>query len=684
MRCRACGSVVGVGARFCAHCGTRIDASDRTGAGPPGSDTPGEPAAEARAGRSFAQTQAMVSPVGADRPVRDPTATGSGGDRRIVTALFADLVDYVRLVAEHDAEDVRRRVDAALVAMVDAIQGFDGTREKFIGDAVFAVFGWPVAHDDDALRATHCALAIRAGLSRLEDPAGEALQVRIGIATGEVVAAPRDVPGAHDWSLTGPAVTTAARIQGIAGPGDILLDEATIRATRKGLRVEDLGSRVLRGQIHPVRIGRLLGEAGFQPWQPPDGPFIGRVEEQDVLRGALAAIRDGRAGGTVLVEGDAGMGKSRLLAFAEASASRLGIPANWVDNVSYGAAEPFRFARALAQAVADEHGTDSGTHLRRLLFTPDVDPEVARRWAGGVAAVARDAAFSGWEAEAVLAPSDPADVARDVRDAAVHYFDRLVELDGARVVIVDDLHWLDPSSEGIFEELVRASSRRPLLVLAASRPDPARNWLGSHEHLRRIELGGLAESETGELAAAVAGLPVDEEDVRRLHIRTGGNPLYIGETVRAIVDDGLMTSDGRLAIGDPAGMTVAVTLRALLGSRIDALSVETRTILRVGSVLGMSFHEGMIEEVLEDPVEPAVYERLAEAAMIAPIDARGGWRFCHPLIHDVAYGSLLATDRRALHGRVADRLEARAAAPAIAVVARHRAAAGDADRAIPL
>ncbi len=684
MRCRACGSVVGVGARFCAHCGTRIDAPEGPGAGHPGAKTTGEPAADPRAGRSFAQTQAMVSPVGADRPVRDPTAAGAGGDRRIVTALFADLVDYVRLVAEHDAEDVRRRVDAALVAMVDAIQGFDGTREKFIGDAVFAVFGWPVAHDDDALRATHCALAIRAGLSRLEDPAGEALQVRIGIATGEVVAAPRDVPGALDWSLTGPAVTTAARIQGIAGPGDILLDEATIRATRKGLRVEDLGSHVLRGQVRPVRIGRLLGEAGFQPWLPPDGPFVGRVEEQDVLRQSLAAIRAGRPGGTILVEGEAGMGKSRLLAFAESSARRLGVAATWVDNVSYGAAEPFRFARALAQAVADEHGTDSGTHLRRVLFTPDVDPTAARRWAGGVAAVARDAAFSGWEAEADLAPSDPTDVARDVRDAAVRYFDRLVELDGPRVVIVDDLHWLDPSSEGIFEELVRASAGWPLLVLAASRPDPTRRWLRRQEHLRTIELGGLAEAETGELAADVAGLPVDQEDVRRLHARTGGNPLYIGETVRAIVDDGQVTSDGRLTIGGPAGTSVPATLRALLGSRIDALSVETRTILRVGSVLGMSFYEATIEEVLEDPVEPAVYERLAEAAMIVPIDARGGWRFCHPLIHDVAYGSLLATDRRALHGRVADRLEAGPATPAIAVIARHRAAAGDADRAIPL
>src|SRR4029079_9063144 len=162
---------------------------------------------------------------------------GEAGDRRIVTALFADLVDYVRLVAEHDAEEFRRRVDAAFAAVVDAIESFDGTREKFIGDAVFAVFGWPVAHDDDALRATHCALAIRERLAHLEDPAGEARQVRIGLATGEVVAAPRGVPGALDWSLTGPAVTTAARIQGEAEAGEIPLHRANTRGARQRARV---------------------------------------------------------------------------------------------------------------------------------------------------------------------------------------------------------------------------------------------------------------------------------------------------------------------------------------------------------------------------------------------------------------------------------------------------------------
>ena len=697
MRCRACGSVVGVGAWFCAQCGTRLDGRDpaQAGATPQARRTgrqertpdPGRPAPAGRAGTTLPDGAMPIASTAADAPNRPLAGLGADGDRRIVTALFADLVDYVRLVAEHDAEEVRRRVDAALVAMGDAIQEFDGTREKFIGDAVFAVFGWPVAHDDDALRAAHCAIAIRAGLGRLEDPAGEALQVRIGIATGEVVAAPREVPGANDWSLTGPAITTAARIQGIAGTGEILLDEATIRAARKGLTIEPFGEHVLRGQTKPVRIGRLIGEAGFQPWSPPVGPFVGRIRERAALREALSGPRGlvatGR-GGTVLVEGDAGMGKSRLLADLEADVRAAGIHWTWVDNVSYGTAEPYRFARALAQAIADEHEVDSGSLARRLLFTPDADPADVRRWAGGIAAVARVAAFSGWEEEADLVPPDAADVASSVRAATVRYFERLVELDGPRVLVVDDLHWLDPSSADVFEEIVQLATRLPLLVLVGSRPDGTVGAWRDRADVIRIGLEGLAEPETGELARAVAGLPIDALDVRRLHARTGGNPLFIGETVRAIVDDGTVASTGRLGIAASGAAPVPVTLRALLGGRIDALAAEARTILRVASVIGMSFSETAVEEVLGGPVEPTVYERLAEAAMLVPIDARGGWRFCHPLIHDAAYSGLLATDRRLLHGRVADWLAASEAALAIGVVARHRAASDDPAKAIPL
>jgi class 3 adenylate cyclase len=605
------------------------------------------------------------------------------GDRRIVTAVFADLVDYVRLVAEHDPEDVRRRVDAALTAMVEAIEDYGGTREKFIGDAIFAVFGWPQGHDDDALRAAHCALAIREVLARVDvAEGGDPLQLRIGLSTGEVVAAPRGGDGGMDWSLTGPAVTTAARIQALAQPGEILLDEPTLRATRKGLETEDRGFQLLRGQSRPIRIARLLGEAGFQPWRPPSGRLVGRTAERARLREVLHDLEQGR-GGAIVIEGDAGMGKSRLMADISSAARVGGLAWTWVDNVSYGSHEPYRFGRALAQRIADEQGTDSGSLTRRLLFTDDVEAGDSRVWAGAVAAIARDAAFSGWEAEESLAPADPAAVAAGMRALAIRYITRLIEVFGPRVIIIDDLHWLDPSSAGMVEELVRLSARLPYLLLLGTRPG---SWPASAalDDLERIRLQGLDAAETRQLAATIAGSEIAPSDARRLHERTAGNPLFITETVRAVLeqpdaDRGHLAFDGQISqVGMP------VTLRALLGARIDALEEDAQTVLRVASVIGVTFGESVLEAVLEAQPDPAVYERLAEASLIVPLEAGGTWRFSHPLIHDAAYWGLLGTRRRRLHGRVADQIEATLGSAAIGEVARHRAASGDVERAVPL
>jgi class 3 adenylate cyclase len=654
VRCGACGAPTRPSARFCDQCGAPLDA---TGTG-----------------------------ERENRPREDVEA----GDRRIVTALFADLVDYVRLVAEHDPEDVRRKVDGALRAMVDAIKAFDGTREKFIGDAVFAVFGWPQGHDDDALRAAHCALAIREALTSASGSGADAdvpLQVHIGIATGEVVAGMRS-DDVLDWSLTGPAVTTAARIQAIARPNEILLDEATVHAARKGLEVEDQGPQLLRGQTRPIQVYRLLGEATFQPWRPPVGQIVGREAERTRLRAVLEGLAAGR-GSTMVIEGDAGMGKSRLLADLADEARAAGFVATWVDNVSYGAREPYRFGRALAQAIADEHGTDSGTMTRRLLFTPDVPAERASRWAGAIAAIARDAAFSGWEAEAALVPTDPAQVAEALHDLAGQYAIRVVDVSGPRVVIVDDLHWLDPSSAGMLDALVRATRRCPLALVFATRPGPTPADATLAE-VERIRLSGLDEAKTRQLAAAVDGSELGPSDGRRLHQRTAGNPLFITETIRAIFAPGAAGSAGPPADGrlpDDGGTVrpgLPMTLRALLGARIDALSDEARTVLRVASVIGVMFRAEVVADVLGEPVEDEVFGGLADASLIVSLDAPGAWRFSHPLIHDAAYWGLLGSARRRLHARVADLLESAAGRGAIGVVARHRAAAGDHDRAVPL
>jgi class 3 adenylate cyclase len=647
MRCPACGARTTQRARFCDQCGQPL-------------------------------------PGGSGESTGAPVASLEVGDRRVVTALFADLVDYVRMIAEHDPEVVRARVRAALARMADSIERFGGTREKFIGDAVFAVFGWPVAHDDDTVRAAMAAIAIRASL-RESDDEGERMQVRIGLATGVVVAADRAATG--DLSVTGEAVTTAARIQSLAQPGEILLDEATVRGGRDRLAVEDRGTVVLRGQSSPIHLYALgdtvdVGLAGARR-TPSVGPFVGRTPESARLRRILAGSAKSGVGATILIVGDAGMGKSRLVAELEPDAARLGYRWTWTESVSYARGEPYRFARVFAQSVADEHGVDSGTFARQLLFDPDIDEATRRRYGGAIAAIARDANFSGWEAESSDAPVDPTEIAAALGEVGARYIDRLLISDGPRVVVIDDVHWIDPSSASIVALLVATAEVRPLIIIATMRPGPEPEWAGLPT-VERISLGGLAPAETARLATIVARAPVDASDARRIHDRTAGNPLFVGETVRASIEDGSLTLiDGRMALADDRALGLPLTLRAVLGARIDGLDEPARTVLGVASVVGIQFSTALVRDLLGRSIPAGSLGRLVDAALVAPATS-DLWRFSHPLVRDAAYAGMLASRRRLLHARLADRLEAGPGRTSTIAVAVHRAAAGDAARAVPL
>ena len=653
MPCPDCGTPIATGARFCSQCGRRLGVL----------------------------TDGLIA-----------------GDRRVVSALFADLVGYTRLVDELDPEEVRARVDGALSLMGQAVVRYGGSLEKFVGDAVLAVFGAPVAHDDDALRSCLCALEMQTALARNAAGHDQPLELRIGIATGEVVAAPREIAGTRALALTGDPMTTAARLQQLAEPNEILLDDATTSAAEPRIGVEHVGERLLRGQSRVVTIHRLRNERRIvsHPCRRA-APLIGRDDEKERLAGLLRRTIETGRGGAVLLRGEPGVGKSRLLCEMEDDARAAGFKWMWLDNAPHGMATPYRAVRNMVDWLADEQGVKAGVIARRLLFGADVaptmDPEISRLMLAAVAVLARDSEMSllpeeGWEPGLDHVDHlDPAELKAGLQLGTQLWVSRMVA-EQPRCVVIDDFHWIDPSSRQLMDIMVRISADMPLVVLTGSRPPAAPEWMNL-PHVDVIDLSGLDQAATEELGSAVAGADLEAESARWLYQRTGGNALFVGEIVRTLRETGGLEQVGerfRIDRGS-ARRGVPLSLRALLGARIDALPPAPRGALEVAAVIGMTFSEPLLC-ALYGALNAADLHQLGEAGIVTLADEPGAagdqWRFRHQLFLDAAYGRLLAGHRRRLHSDLADILEKSEPRTDAAELARHRVAAGDVARALPL
>ena len=622
------------------------------------------------------------------------------GDRRVVSALFADLVGYTRLVDELDPEEVRIRVDVALSVLSGAVDKLGGTVEKFIGDAVLVLFGTPAAHDDDAVRACLCALEMQKVLSWSTTGDDRPLQLRIGVATGEVVAAQRDLAGTRSVALTGDPLTTAARLQQLAEPGEILIDSATATAAETRIGYVQVGERLLRGQARPVLVSRLRGERRIVR-HPGAGatPLVGRDDEKALLAGMLARAATTGRGGTVLVRGEAGIGKSRLLAEMEDDARAAGFGWTWIDHPPHRMGQPYGTARALVDALSDEVGVRAGV-LARQVVGSDMDEETARLLFGAAAIIAKDSDMQllpeeGWD-ERFTGLSDPTELVTGVKLVVRWFMSGLIATQ-PRCVVMDDYHWMDPSSQMMLGEMVRLSGELPLVVLTGTRPPLMPDWVALPQ-VQVLELVGLDEAATEQLGTAVAGASLDAESARWLHERTAGNALFVGEVVRTLRDGGRLESvEGGVRIDrGQARRSVPLSLKALVGARIDSLPEPQRLALEVASVIGTTFSEELLQELCDDCESGNYLELLADGGILSRVDPAGEdgsasqaataplWRFRHALFLDAAYGRLLGDRRRALHGALADLLQAQEAHTDTGELARHRVAAGDAARALPL
>jgi class 3 adenylate cyclase/DNA-binding winged helix-turn-helix (wHTH) protein len=550
------------------------------------------------------------------RPVRGPSAP----QRKLATILFADLADSSGLAVALDPEALRALLKRYFDAASAAVVRHGGVVEKFVGDAVMAVFGSPLAHEDDALRAARAAVELRDAVARLDEDAdrdfGVRLQVRIGLATGEVLAS----GSAGDPLATGPAVIVASRLQQEVRPGEIAVDELTQRLTAGAGSFATLGGIELRGLRGPVQAFRL---EELSPDTPAlarrlDARLVGRVDELAALREALdAAVRE-RALKTVAVLGPPGIGKSRLTR-------------ELVDAVAADA--------TVLRGRCDAYG--EGTTLRPLREALGSPEAVAAVLAGEP------------EAEAIAARLEAifrTDTAVPVGEVP-WAFRRYCETRAARtpvVLVLDDLHWAEPPLLDLVEYLATSAQDAPILLVCIAREElveerPAFPGVGA-----ALVLEPLSDDETNALAAQL--LPESALDAAthdQLVAAAEGNPLFLEQLVAHVAETGLL---------EPPP-----TLRALLAARLDRLGPGERGVLERAAVVGRDFTVGDVTELLDvsaAPTVPAHLDVLARRGFIRHVGG-GAFRFRHWLIHDAAYRAAPKQLRAELHEQYADVLARR-------------------------
>ncbi len=610
-------------------------------------------------------------------------------ERRIVSVLFADLVGFTALSDDRDPEAVREFLDGYFALARERIGRYGGTIEKFIGDAVMAVWGTPVAHEDDAERAVRAALDLVEAIGGLRAPDGSTVQVRAGVLTGEA-AVSLGVDG--QGMVAGDLVNTASRLQSTAPPGGVLVGEATMRATEQAVIYEGAGDKALRGKEAPVpawlAIRVVAGRGGARRSVRLEAPFVGRDDELRLLKELLHTTARERRARLVSVLGIAGIGKSRLA---------------WeLDKYIDGLAEPIYWHQGRSPAYGDGLAFWAlGEMVRGRAGIAESDsPEVARTKLAEMALEYLPDEVERSRVEPRLAallglPDAAAGSVEELSAAWRTLFERIADR-GLTVLVFEDLHWADPGLLDFIEGLLTASRTRPILVLALARPELVEDRPTFGASLRnhiRLDLAPLDDAAMDMLLLGlVPGIP--QAALRTIRDRAAGIPLYAVETVRMLMDQGLLREqDGRFHLDKNLGpLAVPESLQGLLGARLDALDDRSRELVGKGAVLGISFTVDAVAGLEEAPESDLrrLLDGLVEREILLLEDdptspERGQYRFIQGVIREVAYGRLSRRERMARHLAAARYFERLGSEELTGVVATHyldalRSAPDDGDR----
>lgn len=695
MRCPTCSTENAAGARFCQNCGRRLERACP--------NCSRVVSAEARFCQScgFDLRSAEAAPL--PEPERAPQAQEfAAGERKLVTALFADIVGSTALAEQMDPEDWREIVSAVHTRVGEIVTRYGGTVSQLLGDGVLAYFGAPVAHEDDAERAARAALDIMSALRGFAPGAADvpAVQMRIGINSGLVVVGSL-AAGAHvEYQAVGDTINLAARLQSAAEPGVILLAESTVRPIETLFDVADLGELTLKGKAEPVRAYRLLAERKNAPARRGvkglSAPMVGRERELAGLSAMLDALALGR-GGIVAIVGDAGVGKTRLV--AEARKQHPAESVAWFASrcLSYTSSAPYHLAAAILRSLIGSGADASGEEMRRAL--QQAAPALASQASTIYPFLSHllGLELEGEDAARIAYLPGPALRARYA--AAYRRFLEAVTRDKPTTIICEDIHWADASSVDLLLNVLPVVAETPLLFVLLSRPDrtsPGWRLIDQDSDvagaaITRLHLTPLSENDSRLLVAHLLDIESLPDAVRQsILTKTEGNPFFLEEVIRMLIEQGTLKQiDGRWQV-TRAVHTIEIpdTIHGVLVTRLDRLPDEPKRVVQIASVIGRSFEVSVLQAVLarsaglERTKIDIILPQLVEAQLLRPSPASQGpaYVFRHALTRDAAYQSMLQKQRRRDHLNVARAYEDLAAGPGednAGLLARHYAAAGD-------
>jgi len=643
LNCAKCATELPASSRFCFACGTPVAAAAQPAPASPNSYTP----------RHLAEK--ILGSKGAIE-----------GERKQVTVLFADLKSSLELLADRDPEEARRLIDPVLDLMMEAVHRYEGTVNQVLGDGIMALFGAPLAHEDHAVRACYAALAIQSSIRQysqeLRRSHGLEMQTRVGLNSGEVVVRTIGNDLSMEYSAIGQTTHLAARMEQLASPGTVRLTAETARLAEGFIQVVPLGPVPVKGLSDPVEVFELTGAVALRTRMQASAArgltrFVGRHTELSVLSETLKRAGSGR-GEIVALVGEPGVGKSRLVWEFTHSHRTQGWLVLEAGSVSYGKASAYRPIIDLLKGYFQIEDRDDTRRVREKVAGKLVTLERSLESTLPAFLTLLNVPFedADWTA---LHPSQRRQRILEVCKRLVLRESQVQPL----VLVFEDLHWIDAETQAFLDSLVESLPSARLLLLVNYRPEYEHGW-GRKTFYRNLRVDPLPSESAAELLVGLLGTDARLQPLRDLLIeRTEGNPFFIEESVRTLVETNVLRGErGQYHLASPlASVQVPSRVQSVIAARIDRLPPEHKQLLQMGAMIGKDVPYALlraISEASESELRLGLThlqsrEFLYETALFPDLE----YTFKHALTHEVTYSGILQERRRTVHGHITEAIE---------------------------